>query len=572
MYNMKYIENKKKKNIEIQSDKEYRIKSNLSMKLFKRDHDNKKNSKKENDKKLYNNDENCHYTDKFNKNEIPYIKLINFKDKKNNKIKSDIQKDKIINNDTNKINAIEIYNSNDESLLNKKNIKICNNNFSKIHIHQIGKNNLNESNKEKLILPIIKHQLNNNNCYNNNRKEKTYKFQKENDKYNLAINNNNKVKCLNNSYDNIRYEQNNYKNNINKLNNNIPKLTLKLNNLINKKQILKKNPLSYSIFRGNLKKRALEYLCKHSVIAHKSKISCIISLKEKNEIATGSYDKLIKIWKISQYNSEILLVSELSGHEDSIIFLKYINDNNKLISTSKDKTLRIWDIEYLNCIQTLRYHNSSVLSCSYNPYNNPYEIISGGDDKIIVIWEKYYNENNKKIEFKIRKTLQGHKKSINSLLFIKENPYLISGSKDKTIKIWDYTQNYKCINTINTLNSPIIGIKYKYVNDNINKNILIISCENGYIYFIDINLIKVIKSIQFPRCIVNDFEVDNSQIYIAGNDHKIRIWNFKERTKEILNCYQNNICTIIKLDFENIIVTGSFEGNIRIWCQEYINK
>jgi len=248
---------------------------------------------------------------------------------------------------------------------------------------------LNESKEEKLILPIIKHQLNDNNFNNSKQKEKTYKFRNENDKFDLV---NNKIKFLNNSYDNIRYEQKNYKNIINKLNNNIPKTVLKLNNLINKKQIFRKNALSYSIFRGNLKKRSLEYMCKHSVIAHKSRISCIISLKDKNEIATGSYDKLIKIWKISQYNSEILLISELSGHEDSILFLKYINDNNKLISASRDKTLRIWDIKYLNCIQTLRYHNSSVLSCSYNPLNNPYEIISAGDDKIIVIWEKYYNE------------------------------------------------------------------------------------------------------------------------------------------------------------------------------------
>jgi len=168
--------------------------------------------------------------------------------------------------------------------------------------------------------------------------------------------------------------------------------------------------------------------------------------------------------------------------------------------------------------------------------------------------------------------LKGHKNSVSSLLFIKENKYLISGSKDKTIKIWDYTQNYKCIKTINTLNSPILSLKYNYINYNINKNILIISCEDGYIYFIDINLIKIVKSIQFPRYTVNDFEVDNSQIYIAGNDHKIRIWNFKERTKEILNCYQNNITSLIKFDFENIIIAGSYEGYIRIWCQEYINK
>ena len=572
MYNMKYLENKKMKNIENLSNKEYRIKSNLSLKLIGSNHDNKKNVKKEKDKKLINNDENIDGIDNINKNEFPYIKLTNFKQKKNNKIKSEIKKNNIINNEKDQFNEIEIYNSNDKSLLSKENIKVFNNNNYYYNVHQISKNNLNESKEEKLILPIIKHQFNDNNFKNSNLKERTYKFQNENDIFNLSNNINNKIKCLNNSYDKIRYEQKKYKNIINKLNNNIPKLTLKLNNLINKKQIFKKNALSFSIFRGNLKKRKLEYMCKHLVIAHKSKISCIISLKDKNEIATGSYDKLIKIWKISQYNSEILLISELSGHEDSILFLKYINDNNKLISTSKDKTLRIWDIKYLNCIQTLRYHNSSVLSCSYNPLNNPYEIISAGDDKIIVIWEKFYNKNNKKIEYKIRKTLQGHKNGVSSLLFIKEKKYLISGSKDKTIKIWDSTQNYKCINTINTLNSPIIGLKYNYINYNINKNVLIISCEDGYIYFIDIDLIKIVKSIQFPRCTVNDFEVDNSHIYIAGNDHKIRIWNFKERTKEILNCYQNNIISIIKLDFENIIVTGSFEGYIRIWCQEYINK
>lgn len=568
IYNMKYLENKKMNNFESLSDKEYRIKSNLSLKYIESNHDNhdnKKNTKKENGKNLINNDEKIH---NINKNEFPYIKLTNFKEKKNNEINTEIIKDNIINNKKDKLNDIEIYNSNDKSLLNKEKIKIYNNN-NYYNAHRISKNNLNESKEEKLILPIIKHQLNDNNFNNSKQKEKTYKFRNENDKFDLV---NNKIKFLNNSYDNIRYEQKNYKNIINKLNNNIPKTVLKLNNLINKKQIFRKNALSYSIFRGNLKKRSLEYMCKHSVIAHKSRISCIISLKDKNEIATGSYDKLIKIWKISQYNSEILLISELSGHEDSILFLKYINDNNKLISASRDKTLRIWDIKYLNCIQTLRYHNSSVLSCSYNPLNNPYEIISAGDDKIIVIWEKYYNEINKKIEYKIRKTLKGHKNSVSSLLFIKENKYLISGSKDKTIKIWDYTQNYKCIKTINTLNSPILSLKYNYINYNINKNILIISCEDGYIYFIDINLIKIVKSIQFPRYTVNDFEVDNSQIYIAGNDHKIRIWNFKERTKEILNCYQNNITSLIKFDFENIIIAGSYEGYIRIWCQEYINK
>jgi len=79
IYNMKYLENKKMNNFESLSDKEYRIKSNLSLKYIESNHDNhdnKKNTKKENGKNLINNDEKIH---NINKNEFPYIKLTNFK-------------------------------------------------------------------------------------------------------------------------------------------------------------------------------------------------------------------------------------------------------------------------------------------------------------------------------------------------------------------------------------------------------------------------------------------------------------------------------------------------------------
>ncbi len=61
-------------------------------------------------------------------------------------------------------------------------------------------------------------------------------------------------------------------------------------------------------------------------------------------------------------------------------------------------------------------------------------IISGSYDKTIKIWEK---ESGK--EFQI---LKGHSHSVNSVAISKDNKYIISGSSDKTIKIWE-TENYK---------------------------------------------------------------------------------------------------------------------------------
>ena len=253
--------------------------------------------------------------------------------------------------------------------------------------------------------------------------------------------------------------------------------------------------ISLNVRKLESKTNINEYLCKYTIKAHKLEITCMTLLKTNEEIATGSLDKKIKIWKISKIDYNILLLSELEGHKDGILSLLYIINSNKLLSTSKDKTIKIWDIKYLNCIQTLRYHESSVYACYYNPLITPLDIISAGEDKNIVIWSKIFNTNNKNIEYKVKTILKGHDDSVLSLLFIVEKKYLISGSKD----------------VLNELNTEIYCLKYNFVKYNINKNVLICSCEDGNIYFIDINKIKLIKSIQFSKYSVKNFDINENQ-------------------------------------------------------------
>ena len=329
--------------------------------------------------------------------------------------------------------------------------------------------------------------------------------------------------------------------------------------------------ISLNVRKLESKTNINEYLCKYTIKAHKLEITCMTLLKTNEEIATGSLDKKIKIWKISKIDYNILLLSELEGHKDGILSLLYIINSNKLLSTSKDKTIKIWDIKYLNCIQTLRYHESSVYACYYNPLITPLDIISGGEDKNIVIWSKIFNTNNKNIEYNVKSILKGHDDSVLSLLFIVEKKYLISGSKDKSIRIWDYEYNYNCVNVLNELNTEIYCLKYNFVKYNINKNILICSCEDGNIYFIDINKIKLIKSIQFSKYSVKNFDINENQLLIASFDYKGRIWNFENKQKETLRGHNKGLTSIIKLNNE-VIITSSLDNNIKIWSKENSNK
>lgn len=56
--------------------------------------------------------------------------------------------------------------------------------------------------------------------------------------------------------------------------------------------------------------------------------------------------------------------------------------------------------------------------------------------KVMIVWYKIWNLSSKK---KALFSLSGHESGVNCVDFYKgDKPYLISGGDDKLVKIWDY--------------------------------------------------------------------------------------------------------------------------------------
>ena len=193
---------------------------------------------------------------------------------------------------------------------------------------------------------------------------------------------------------------------------------------------------------------------------HKGRINCMIKLSN-NEIVTAGQDKTIKVWTIDNKNS----LETLAGHKSMIWCINEIK-GDKLISGSSDNTALIWDVKSKKLdfelykdkeiSVAIQLKTGNVLLCSSDKLIlfdlkskkqlTNFEIKPGvwslrelsdgtvaagfgnGDIGILEVGN----------EIKVKLTLKGHKKTVNSIIEL-GNHKLVSSSDENNLILWDLT-------------------------------------------------------------------------------------------------------------------------------------
>ena len=303
-----------------------------------------------------------------------------------------------------------------------------------------------------------------------------------------------------------------------------------------------------------------KYKCEKTMKAYEVEITCMIFIQSANIIATSSLDPDIELWSFNILEINLKLLSILTGHKKGVICLRYFSNINCLASCSYDKTIKLWDIHKKNCLSTLNYDSTLFITCTYNPnYNN--EIYTGGEEEEILVWGGSPRNYNyiPKLKFK------GNKKGITHLLFIGDFNSLISCGKDYCLYFFDYNNNYSCVEKI-YFEYKILCVKYL-------KKRLIISCSDGNINFINMNILQKIKSVQFGSTPIYDFDILDEQKYLlmGCEDGKVRLWKFSSENRALLLGHKKAVIGVGAIDInKNYIITASKDMTIKIW-KKYAN-
>ncbi|RYH26007.1 hypothetical protein EON65_15020 [archaeon] len=168
---------------------------------------------------------------------------------------------------------------------------------------------------------------------------------------------------------------------------------------------------------------------------------------------TGGLDKDIRFWDLrvdgDPTDSTSIIPRAHNGfvRAMAVYHPKIGSDTPLLVSGSYDLTAKIWDLKTKKCLKTLRGHTDYVFLISiYDPFEHmgvekaeqeektSAWVITGSYDKTVMVWDIRSGH--------LLKTLRGHKDSITAMdLYVPksatEPPLLVTGSIDTLVIVWN---------------------------------------------------------------------------------------------------------------------------------------
>ena len=275
---------------------------------------------------------------------------------------------------------------------------------------------------------------------------------------------------------------------------------------------------------------------------HQTTVTQIQFSPDGNILASASWDKTVKLWRIKDGT----LITTLEGHQDGInsIAFAWGKKGYLLASGGADKTIKLWSIidEQPQLITTLTNHQDGIKTLAFNPKGTI--LASGSYDKTIKLWSR---------EGELLQTLEGHNLAISTLVFSPNGKTLVSGSWDNTIRFWQMNPLSKEVSWLETLKGHQNGVTG--LNFNPEGSILASSSADGTIKLWlerdqhgwqaspDRTLLKTLRGHTSP---VNSLAFSDRALISADEQQGLILWNLNldnllsQGCDRLANYLQNN--------------------------------
>lgn len=120
-------------------------------------------------------------------------------------------------------------------------------------------------------------------------------------------------------------------------------------------------------------------------------------------------------------------IGTFEGHKGAVWAARLNHNATIALTASADYTAKLWDAISGSELRTFT-HKRIVKSCDFS--RSGLEIVTGGQDKILRVWDAEHGQ--------LKNQFEGHQDTIKQVLYMKNSDFLIlSGGADQVIRMWD---------------------------------------------------------------------------------------------------------------------------------------
>ncbi|MCJ1391489.1 hypothetical protein MMC18_004353 [Xylographa bjoerkii] len=243
------------------------------------------------------------------------------------------------------------------------------------------------------------------------------------------------------------------------------------------------------------------------------------------------------------------------AHTECVYTIQY--SGNYLVSGSRDRTLRIWNLDTQRLIRKpLAGHNGSVLCLQFDASEAEDIIVSGSSDTDVIIWQFSTGRMIKKLQ-------RAHSESVLNLKFDKR--FLVTCSKDKTIKIWsrhelrpgDRDYPVKGLSEGGKCPAYIVDLTNLPTPMDIEANLTTKQKQPLPKY-------SALMTIDSHGAAVNAVHIYQDQLVSASGDRSLKVWDIHSGARNAICIGHTKGIACVQYDGKRI-VSGSSDNTIRIF-------
>ncbi|KAK6467642.1 telomerase protein component 1 isoform X1 [Huso huso] len=338
-------------------------------------------------------------------------------------------------------------------------------------------------------------------------------------------------------------------------------------------------------------------------LPHPYPLNCVTFHPEGQLIATGSWDRSIRIW--NWLSAQI--VSTLSGHSASVHSLCFAPSGVSLASGSLDGEVKLWSVPATVCVDSFRAHQGSTTALRF--IQQGALLLSAGGDSMVKLWSgslgqltrqlgpansaalcvalsgSYvaigYHSNGIRIYHALSGELCWHsedpKVSVWCLSWLHQGTVLVSGSNDRLLRVWRREEGEEkgegwrmsCQHLLKHHSAPVLALACSQkllASSSDDFSVVLWSVEELSGHLRDIAPVAVLRGhTSGVTCL--SFSPDGGELLSGSKDRSLVLWDVQScpptLSRTFMHCHKD---WITGCDWNcGLLVSCSNDCRVRVW-------